>query len=322
MGWWGGYSLFHPVRVALLFIDGVGVGPRAPATNPLARAALLLSQFSDGTGTALPFGGRRFDVDTTFGLPGRPQSATNQAALYTGEPVPQLIGRHVLGFPTRPIRELLERHSVIRKLAHAGRTATSLNGYPRAYLKALAMPHDEAGPPHLHLPERWKKKARPSASNLAMAAGGVALRTFDDVSADRALTHDVDGRAARRRGLSLPVRTALEAAQIFWAAAQDFTLFEHFAADEAAHQRDDEAVEAALHTFDAFARAVLAQRPADAQVLIVSDHGNVEDATVRTHTLNPVSVLSFGPGDVTRLDTVADVGSLVVKLLIPREPTS
>ena len=60
------------MRVALLFIDGVGVGARDPDFNPLARRELLLSPFEDGTGTALPNGSRTL-LETTFGVPGRPR---------------------------------------------------------------------------------------------------------------------------------------------------------------------------------------------------------------------------------------------------------
>jgi len=86
------------VRVALLFVDGVGVGLNDPDVNPLARGEFLLSQFLDGTGSALP-GGQLSLVDATFGMAGRPQSASNQTALLTGLPAPLLAGRHVLGYP-------------------------------------------------------------------------------------------------------------------------------------------------------------------------------------------------------------------------------
>ena len=96
-----------PSKVALLFIDGVGVGGRDRAVNPLTAHDFLLSQFDDGSGAVLPRGGQRHDVDTTFGVPGRPQSASNQTAIFTGLPAPRLIGEHVLGYPTRPLAKLL-----------------------------------------------------------------------------------------------------------------------------------------------------------------------------------------------------------------------
>lgn len=304
------------MRVALLFIDGVGIGARDAAVNPLARAELLLSQFDDGTGTALPHGGRRIDLDTTFGVEGRPQSATNQTSIFTGREAPRLLGKHVLGFPNAALRALLAEASVVRGLAAAGRTATFANAYPAAWLDVLGVPRRASSTPDNEVPDHFRKRGKASASMLAMAAGRVPLRTFDDARRGEALTHDIDGTVARRRGLDVPERSPQEAAEIFWGLAQDFTLFEHSLADEAGHAQDDAAAQRALLTFDAFARAVLAARPPDAQVLIVSDHGNVEDLSTRRHTRNDVALLSFGPADV-EARTVADVGRLVLRLLAP-----
>jgi hypothetical protein len=307
------------LRIALLFTDGVGVGRRAPEVNPLARAQLLLSQFDDGSAAPLPSGGERFLVDATFGVPGRPQSATNQAALFTGLPVPQMVGRHVLGFPDRALRELIARHSVVRRLAHHGVRSTFANGYPAGYLDALGLARRPSRTPDLVIPERARRRLRPSASTAAMAAGQVLLRTLDDVRAGQALTHDLDGERAKARGFEVPGRGASEAAEIFWALAQGhgLTLFEHYLADEAGHARDFDAAQEALGTFDAFAREVVAQRPADALVLVTSDHGNVEDLSTRSHTRNKVPLLAFGPG-AGRLglaQDVAGVGSAVLELL-------
>ncbi len=111
------------MRVALLFIDGVGIGKRNPEINPLARERFLLSQFQDGTGEPLG-GGRLRPVDATFAVPGRPQSASNQTAIFTGEPAPRLIGRHVLGFPDPELRRILRDRSIVKRLGEAGRSSS------------------------------------------------------------------------------------------------------------------------------------------------------------------------------------------------------
>jgi hypothetical protein len=282
------------VRVALLFIDGVGIGRRDPQTNPLARGELLLSQFDDGSGTRLGSGALR-PLDTTFAVEGRPQSATNQTALYTGEPAPKVLGRHLLGYPNPVLKELIARRSIVKRLVEAGRRATFANAFPRAYEQLITQ--------HRHY--------KPSASTLAFWAGGVALKTLEE-----GLPHDVHGRAGRARGFELPELTATAAAERFWSIATDFTLFEHFAADQAAHERDEAAVVQALETFDVFAREVIAKRPPDAQVLIVSDHGNAEDLSTRSHTLAKVALLSFGgPAELPPLENVADVGRYVLQQL-------
>jgi hypothetical protein len=302
----------NPVRVALLFIDGVGVGERDPSFNPLARRAWLLSQFGDGSGTPLPDGGLTL-LETTFGVPGRPQSASNQTALLTGEPAPRLLGRHVLGFPDAALREILLRSSVVKRIVAGGRRATFANGYPAGYLTALGLPHLASQTADVKIPERARRRLRPSSTTLAFAAAEVPLRTLDQLRAGEALAHDVTGARPRARGLDMPVRTPEEAAAVFWRVAEgaDFTLFEHFVADEAGHAKDMELAESALGTFDAFARAVLAGRPADVRVLICSDHGNVEDLRIRNHTRAPVALLSFPPLVGRAPETVADVAGIL-----------
>ncbi len=305
------------VRVALLFVDGVGIGRRDPARNPLAREGFLLSQFSDGDGEPLPGGGRAIPLDTTFGVPGRPQSASNQTAILTGLPAPQLIGKHVLGYPNVELRAILERHSIVKALTQAGHGATFANSYPVPYLAALGLPHRPGDEPALTIPPAARRRLRPSATTLAMAAGGIVLRTLDDARRGHGLTHDIDGARGRAHGMDVPERSSDEAAEIFWRLSEGhaFTLFEHYQADEAGHAQDFDAALRALSAFDRFTRAVVERRPADAHLLVCSDHGNVEDLSTRSHTLHPVALLHFGPAALPfEPRHVADVGRAVLAL--------
>lgn len=308
------------MRVAVLFIDGVGIGRKDPALNPLAHREHLLSCFQDAPSPALPHDGRCIPVDTTFGVAGRPQSASNQTAILTGEPAPALLGRHILGYPNAPLRGLMAERSIVRRLVAAGRTATFANAYPAPYLDAMGVPRrGSTSPPEFSIPPEARRKVKPSAAKLAFTAGGVPLRTLDDARAGDGLTHDITGAAARAYGLPAPSRTPEEAARVFWhvASSADFTFFEHYLADEAGHAQDLAAALDALDTFDAFTRAVVSARPADTRVLVCSDHGNVEDLSTRGHTLHPVPVLYFGPPapEVESFSTVADVGRAVLRWL-------
>ncbi|MCI0572860.1 MAG: alkaline phosphatase family protein [Myxococcaceae bacterium] len=307
------------MRVALLFIDGVGIGRSDPSVNPLARRPYLLSHFEDGSGTPLPAGGALHRVDPTFGVPGRPQSASNQTALLTAQPAPRHVGCHVLGFPNAPLRALLAEHSIVHRLVRAGRTATFANCYPAGYLDALGLPRRASAAAELVLPPRAKRRLRPSATTLAFAAAGVPFRTLDDLRAGNGLTHDIDGCRSRDHGFDAPLRTPEEAAHVLLSVAEgaDFTLFEHHLADEAGHAQDADAAEAALGAFDTLLRTVVSRRPEDLAVVVCSDHGNVEDLSTRNHTLHPVPVLTFGAPEPLphALVTVADVGQLVLSML-------
>jgi len=307
--------------VALLFIDGVGIGERDPEKNPLARERFFLSQFKDGSGEPLP-GGRLYAVDATFGVPGRPQSATNQTAILTGEPAPRLIGHHLLGFPNLELRRILEARSIVKRLVAAGRSATFANCYPAGYLDTLGLKRRPSGGPDVTIPATAARRLKPSATTLAMAAGNVPLRTLDDARQGAGLTNDIDGRRGRAKGFDVPTRTPEEAAEVFLkiSGELDFCLFEHYLADEAGHAQDWKSAGESLRTFDQFARAVVERKPEDLEVLICSDHGNVEDLSTRSHTLNRVPVIHFGTARLTNEpQNVADVGRCVLQLLEANE---
>ncbi len=298
----------------LVFVDGVGIGARDPSVNPLARRETLLSQFADGSGTPLPRGGARRDVDATLGVPGRPQSATGQTSILTGENAPALLGRHLLGFPNAPLRDLLARRSIFRRLRDAGRRAALLNAYPVGYLDALGLPHRPlAGPAEPALPLA-ARRLKPAAALFATASAGLPIATFDDVRAGRALTHDLTGAAAHRRFPQIPVRTPEEAADVLAdrSAELDFCLVDDYRTDDAGHAQDFAAADVAIADLDRFLRRLLDRLPLDGTSLfVVSDHGNLEDLRTRNHTLARVPLLAFGPAASRplpdRLDGVAEV---------------
>jgi 2,3-bisphosphoglycerate-independent phosphoglycerate mutase len=298
------------VPVLFVFVDGVGAGLADPDLNPLARGEFLLSRFADGTGAPLPGGGRAVLVDARLGVAGRPQSATGQTTILTGENAAALLGKHLLGFPNPPLRALLKRRSLYRRLAEAGRSFAFANAYPVAYLRALGF--EAAGEPEFTL----RRRARPSATTVAYAAGGGAFRTFADARAGAGLTHDLTARRAKDLGLDLPARTPEEAADILWrlAAGRDLASFEFFETDEAGHARSMEKGLDALHRLDGFLRALVARLGPDDALVVASDHGNLEDLTTRNHTLAPVPVLGFGRA-AARVGAVRDLTGLAPLLL-------
>ncbi len=296
-----------------VFVDGVGAGEADPDRNPLARGEYLLSRFADGTGAPLPVGGRAVLADATLGVPGRPQSATGQSTLLTGENAPRLLGRHLLGFPNAILRDLLRRRSIFRAVAEAGRRVLFANAYPVAYLRALG--HEAEGEPEFDLPGR---RARAAATTVAFAAGGGRFRTWEDARGGRALTHDITGERVRGRGARVPVRAPEEAAEILGSLvrAHDLTVFEFFETDEAGHARSMERAGDALVRLDAFLRALVAGlRPEDALV-VASDHGNLEDLSTRNHTLAAVPILAFGrdAAEVGHVRDLTHVSPLLCRL--------
>jgi hypothetical protein len=300
--------------VVFVFVDGVGAGSPDPGVNPLARGEFLLSRFADGSGAPLPRGGRAALADACLGVPGRPQSATGQTAILTGENAPGALGKHLLGFPNAALRELLGRRSLFRALAAEGRPAAFANAYPVAYLRALG--HACEGEPEASVVRSARRAPRASATTVAYAAGAGRFHTWADARGGRALTHDITGARASAYGAAIPPRSPEGAAEILLRLSErhDLVLFEFFETDEAGHARSMEGALEALGRLDRFLRAVVAGLPEAASLVVASDHGNVEDLSSRNHTRAPVPVLAFGPA-AERVGGVQDLTHIAPFLL-------
>ncbi len=281
------------MAVIFVFVDGVGAGAPDPAVNPLARGDFLLSRFADGSGPALPRGGRAALADACLGVSGRPQSATGQSTIFSGENAPQALGRHLVGFPNAPLREWLAARSLFRSLATQGLRAAFANAFPVAHLRALGLPVD--GEPEFDL-RALRRRARASATTVAFAAGGERFLTWGDAREGAALPADITGARANAFGAALPRRSPEAAAEVLagLAARHDLTLFEYFETDEAGHARSMERALGALERLDRFLRALVDRLAEGDSLVVASDHGNVEDLGTRNHTLAPVPVLGFG----------------------------
>ncbi len=276
-------SNFPPIL--FVFVDGLGIGPDDPAVNPLADPARF------------PWLGRLMadsvPLDASLGVPGLPQSATGQAALLTGLNAPQLMGRHIEGFPPPRLKTLVQQHNIFSKLLAAGKTCTFANAY---WLDDVA-----------HIPPR-----RESVTTVATLAAFGGVRGKAELRANRAVCHDLTREMIRaERGYDGPLTAPEEAAGhlIGLANDHDFTLFEFFQTDRAGHSGDKARVFQTLEKLDAFFSRLWTF---DGLLLVTSDHGNIEDRTVRTHTANPVPLFFRFPeknqaaeallGEVTRID--------------------
>ncbi len=310
-----------PHLILFFLIDGVGIGRRDPAVNPLARRRGLLSHFVDGDGTTLPRGGALGAADATMGVEGRPQSATGHTALLSGVNAAALLGKHLLGFPNERLRRLLGEQNLFRDLERLGRRGGYANAYRCAYLDALELRHEHASiaEPPLPVPA---SRLRPSASTAAMATTSEPFRTFDDLRAGRALYHDITNEQPLRMGCEVPRRTPREAAHILLeiGRGRDLTMFEFFRTDEAGHAQDFDLADLALAELDELLHFVIEGLREGDGLLLTSDHGNLEDLSIRQHTLAKVPVLGFGKAAAAApgIRSILDVHPALLRLSAPR----
>jgi hypothetical protein len=268
-------------RVLLFFIDGVGVGEDDPDVNPLATGEFPSLRLTgahrpeaDGLAPAAARG-----IDAALGVPGLPQSATGQTSILTGVNAPAAVGHHISGLPGPTLKRILAEHSILKRVRAAGREASFLNAF---------------GPRFFEAPET---KRRLSATTLATMASGARFRNWEDLLGGRAVVHDLTHWRMREWGYDLPLREPEEAGAIVAREASriDFSLFEYFETDRAGHDRDRARAMRCLGDLDRALRTVIRRVDlSTTTVLVASDHGNVEDVRVKTHTANPAFFAAWG----------------------------
>ncbi len=140
-------------------------------------------------------------------------------------------------------------------------------------------------------------RRRHSATTLAALASGAPFRDGADLAAGRACPWDVTGEFFTAfEGSVSPVEPAEAGRRLAALAAEhDLTLWETFMTDLAGHRRRGWTAEEALTRLDGLLGGLLEALPDDVTAVLVSDHGNLEEADHRSHTRNPVPLLAVGP---------------------------
>ena len=276
--------------VVLVFLDGVGLG-EADGRNPLFDPGLPRLRARLGRALVRGCAGEGGDLlcrelDATLGVPGLPQSATGQTALFTGLNAPARIGGHRTGYPSSDLIAMLKEHSLFVRARAAGFRPTFANAYSELYWELVA-----------------QRRLRPSVTTWMNRLAGLPFRTFEDLMAGRALlwdiTHTFAGEWARRHRRPFPELPPVEPEEaarrlLRLLGEADLVLFESFLTDLVGHRHLPP--EPVLEVLDRFLGALLADRPPEATLIVTSDHGNMEDLTTRLHTENPVPLLVAGPG--------------------------
>ena len=286
----------------LFFIDGLGIGTRGPH-NPFDNlpGATPLAVFQNEPPETF-LDGIVVATDPRLGIEGRPQSASGQTTILTGVNAPLAIGYHKQGFPNKALLEIIGEHSIFLQLKKAGvDPITFANAYTSRFF-------DER--------PRWV-----SATTAAVEAAGLRFRTIADVRNDAAVFMDYTNRLLIDRGEDVAIRTEQEAAIVLarTVAQNRFTVYEYFITDKVGHAQDMPLAKTILTSLALFIRELLIRVDLDrTTVILTSDHGNIEDLSIRNHTLHAVPTIVWGARRETvaaRIQTLADITPAIVALL-------
>jgi 2,3-bisphosphoglycerate-independent phosphoglycerate mutase len=291
-----------PASVVLFFIDGLGIGERNDH-NPLATVENIepLANFKEKPQEII-FDGILVPTDPRLGIEGRPQSASGQTTILTGINAPQFLGYHKQGFPNEKLREVISENSLFRQLrTNKIDEIVFANAYTPQFFTEK---------------QRWK-----SATTCAVEAAGLQFRKLPDLFGRKALFHDFTNQTLRDRGFDAPLFSPVAAAEILadFAANYRFTLYEHFLTDKIGHDQDFARARIHLPPLAEFIRETLLRIDLENTTLILtSDHGNIEDLSVRNHTLNDVPTIVWGrkKAEIARqIKALTDITPAVLNLL-------
>ncbi|MFS8085241.1 MAG: hypothetical protein ACMG6H_06390, partial [Acidobacteriota bacterium] len=264
------------------------------ATNPLA--------LFQGEQPELLYDGVLAITDACLGVDGRPQSASGQTTILTGVNAPAAIGSHKQGFPNPALLEIIRERSIFVQLKRAGVSPTTFaNTYTQRFFERRP---------------RWI-----SATTAAVEAAGLRFNVVDDLKAGRAVYHDFTNALLIESGEAVAGRTPEEAGEVLAGivAAHRFTLYEYFITDKIGHAQDWEAARRTLPMLARFISTLLAKLDLNrTTIILTSDHGNVEDLSVRNHTLNPVPTILWGRDRerlAARISSLTDITPSIVDVL-------
>ena len=270
----------------VIFIDGVGIGEANPQNNPFFK--YNFNTFSDLFGSiphlenlSLEKEGRYlFPSDPLMGVPDLPLSGTGQTSIFCGINSSRILGHHFGPFPHSSLVPIIREQNIFKAFKNRKLKAAFANAYPKVFFDYI-----ESG------------KKRLSVTSLSCQLSDVPLKNSTDLRNGNALSAEIDNDSwVNKLGYNLPIIKPETAGKrlIKLSLQNHFTLFEHFHTDHLGHGRNKENLKERLEILDKFLHFVISNLPEELTLLICSDHGNLENTSIKTHTLNPALTITAG----------------------------
>ncbi len=296
--------------IYFLFIDGIGLAPKngsnpfseleLPGFTALAESPSWTSDLLvQSTTPSLLIRG----IDANLGIDGLPQSGTGQSTIFSGVNCAQLAGRHYGPYPHSTSRDVLLEKNIFRRVG-PGRSVFA-NAYPERFFR------------YAERRDRW-----PTTTRCCLDSG-IKIRTISDLEEGNALAADITGAglaAVSKANVTTISESAAAKRVRSMCSSNALVVSEYFHTDKAGHAQDPIAATSCLRSLDRFISCLLDELDwSQTTMVLTSDHGNMEDLSVKTHTRNPVPLVVRGPSahyfsEVSDLSQLADAVELAVRL--------
>jgi len=269
-----------------IFLDGVGIGEKNPDKNIFFKKnfRFICENFNETPSLDNPivssFYKYIFPLDAVMGVEGLPQSGTGQTSLLCGINAQKELGYHFGPYPHSSQLDFLKEKSLFALFKDLKKNFYFANSYPKIYFDHL------------------KKSNRVGAFALSYRYADGKLNRAEELRKGAALSAEIDNsRWIEKLGYKLKkISPSLAAKRLLRIAEKnDFVLYEYFFTDHLGHGRHKEYFEQWLNTLDFFLYEILKNlNYSKTTLLICSDHGNIEDLSIKTHTKNPAFFLAAG----------------------------
>ena len=287
----------------MVFLDGVGIGKKDYQFNPFYKYGfktfenifgIIPSLENERLNTSIHF---LFPTDANLGVDGLPQSGTGQASLFCGFNAPKFVGKHFGPFPYSLTIPILVKENLLLHFRDNKESSYFANAYPKAFFDYI-----KSG------------RTRLSVTTLTCQLADIKLNRVSDVRAGKALTAELTNeRWNQRLGYNLKVLEPKTAARRLLRIAKNykFTLYEYYLSDHIGHLRLANEFEKLFSEMDEFLFTLLNEFDSEKMTLIIcSDHGNLEDISVKTHTRNPALTISAGKSAKEISELVTDISQI------------
>jgi 2,3-bisphosphoglycerate-independent phosphoglycerate mutase len=289
--------------VLMIFIDGVGIGKEDYEYNPFFKYGFktftnIFGEFPTLKKQVLVkdkiF---LFPTDARLGLDGFPQSGTGQTSIFCGINAANIIGKHFGPYPYSTLIPIIAEKNIFKYYLSKNEKSFFANAYPKIFFDYIR-----------------SGKSRLSVTTLSCKLNGMRLNKATDVRRGKAITAEITNeRWNTKLKYNLPViRPGTAAKRLLKIAAQNsFTAYEYFLTDHIGHGRYDGDVKRTVNILDEFLFSLISGLDKENITLLVcSDHGNFEDLSVKTHTLNPSLTITAGRYAEKLFDNIKDISQI------------
>ena len=285
--------------VLMIFIDGVGIGNKDYEFNPFFKYGFkifdeIFKAIPDIQNPYLEKNGMCvFPADAKLGVEGLPQSGTGQVSIFCGINAPQFVGKHFGPFPYSTTISAIKEQNIFKAYQDLGKSAYFVNAYPKVFFDYL-----KSG------------KTRLSTTSLCCRLTGMKLNSVTELRQSKALTAEITNERWNRKlkyqiKIISPETAARRLLRI--AGKHDFTLYEFFHTDHLGHGRIADEFESIYNNLDRFLFTILSELNNELTLVICSDHGNFEDLSVKTHTMNPALTIIAGKNARQLAESIKDL---------------